>query len=285
MESLNVRAEVDAARTTATSLRLRVDDAVVIHQSNRLAVRLTPCDVLARVARLTDGAAASAEFEIGVARQLTAAGAPVAVLESRAEPRVYARDGFAVTLWRYYEPVSTEDVPAAEYADALARLHAGMRRIDIASPRFTDRVAHAERLVRDQSRTPDLPEVDRAFLAEALRNLSAAVTERRAPEQLLHGEPHPGNVLRTNVGPLFVDLETCCRGPVEFDLAHAPEAVCAHYAGADHGLLGDCRLLAQALVATWRWDREDEFPDGRRMGEGLLATLRGALANRTFDGV
>ena len=22
------------------------------------------------------------------------------------------------------------------------------------------------------------------------------------------------------LGPLFIDLETCCRGPVEFDLAH-----------------------------------------------------------------
>ncbi len=28
-----------------------------------------------------------------------------------------------------------------------------------------------------------------------------------------------------------MDLATCCRGPVEFDLAHAPEEVAEHYEG------------------------------------------------------
>jgi Ser/Thr protein kinase RdoA (MazF antagonist) len=40
---------------------------------------------------------------------------------------------------------------------------------------------------------------------------------------ILHGEPHPGNVLTMENGLLFIDLETRCSGPVEFDLAHAPE--------------------------------------------------------------
>lgn len=39
---------------------------------------------------------------------------------------------------------------------------------------------------------------------------------------MLHGEPHPGNVLATADGLLFVGFETCCRGPVEFDLAQEP---------------------------------------------------------------
>ena len=114
--------------------------------------------------------------------------------------------------------------------------------------------------------------------------LAAAIAKRGAPEQLLHGEPHPGNLIRAKEGPLFVDLETCCGGPVEFDLAHAPEAVSARYPRIDRDLLGDCRLLSLAMVAAWRWDREDEFPDGRRMGEELLGTLRAALAGRPFDG-
>jgi Ser/Thr protein kinase RdoA (MazF antagonist) len=62
-------------------------------------------------------------------------------------------------------------------------------------------------------------------------------------EQLLHGEPHPGNVLGTKTGLLFIDLETCCRGPVEFDPAHVPEDVSKRYAGADADLLGECRVL------------------------------------------
>src|SRR3989304_3431652 len=55
-------------------------------------------------------------------------------------PRVYVRDGFVVTLWTYYEPVSPRDVTPAEYAQALERLHAGMRGIDFTAPHFPDRV-------------------------------------------------------------------------------------------------------------------------------------------------
>jgi hypothetical protein len=28
------------------------------------------------------------------------------------------------------------------------------------------------------------------------------------------------------------------------------------------------------MVAAWRWDRDDLFPDGRRTGHKLLRTLR-----------
>jgi len=70
---------------------------------------------------------------------------------------------------------------------------------------------------------------------------------------------------------LFIDFETCCRGPVEFDLAHVPEAVCEHY----RALTKDCwtsPALVLAMVAAWRWDRGDEFPNGRWFGEEFLRT-------------
>ena len=98
-----------------------------------------------------------------------------------------------------------------------------------------------------------------------------------AAEQLLHGEPHPGNVLGTRHGLRFIDLETCCRGPVEFDLAHAPEAVGEHYPGLDHDLLRACRMLVLAMITTWRWDRDDQFPNGRQLGTEWLGQLRAAL--------
>jgi thiamine kinase-like enzyme len=96
-----------------------------------------------------------------------------------------------------------------------------------------------------------------------LRRLRRAIADRGAAEQLLHGEPHPGNLLRTNTGLLFADLETCCRGPVEFDIAHMPEEVSKHYPGADQELLRECQILMLAMVAAWRWNRDDQFPNGR----------------------
>jgi len=50
--------------------------------------------------------------------------------------------------------------------------------------------------------------------------VGSAIRTATTAEQLLHGEPHPGNVLSTKNGLVFIDLETCCRGPVEFDIAH-----------------------------------------------------------------
>ena len=275
MQASDVPHAVAAARSSASALGLRVDDTVVLHASNRLAVRLLPCDVLARVAYVAHQA--GAEFEVEVARRLAETDSPVAALEPRVEPRVYVRDGFVVTLWTYYEPATPQDVSPADYADALGRLHAGMRQIDVPAPHFTDRVAEAQRLVSDRAHTPKLGEADRELLSNALRELRWAIGQRGAAEQLLHGEPHPGNLLRTKNGLLFADLETCCRGPAEFDIVHAPDEVSKHYPDADQDLLRKCRVLMLAMIATWRWDREDQLPNGRRLGTEWLSQMRAAL--------
>jgi aminoglycoside phosphotransferase (APT) family kinase protein len=175
---VSVLPAVAAARSVVSSLGLVVEDTIVLQESNRITVRLLPCDVLARVSRA-----------------------------GRRAARFLAGD-------------------------------------------------------------------DRDLLASTLRRLRASVGERGRAEQVLHGEPHPGNVLLTRDGPLFIDLETCCRGPVEFDLAHAPEEVGAHYPGADHHLLRDCRLLTLAMVTAWRWDRDDRLPHGRRLAAEWLTRIQ-----------
>jgi Ser/Thr protein kinase RdoA (MazF antagonist) len=164
----------------------------------------------------------------------------------------------------------------AEYAQALERLHTDMRQLDPPAPHFTERVEEAQSIVRDRSQSPELIDADRELLANSLRSLRRAVVDRGADEQLLHGEPHAGNLLRTTSGMRFIDLETCCYGPVEFDIAHAPDAVGDHYALADPLLLRDCRILMLAMVAAWRADRDDDFPNGRAERDALLSQLRAA---------
>ncbi len=264
----------------ASALDLAVDDAVVVHNSNNLAVRLLPCDVLARVAPKGRHVA---QFEIELAERLAETESPVVALERRAAPRAYERDGFVVTLWTYYPSVTPREVAPAPYANALGRLHAGMRKLDVTTPHFTDRVAEAQRLVANRDQTPALADPDRQLLAGALSGLRRTIAERSVAEQLLHGEPHPGNVLNTKNGPVFIDLETCCRGPVEFDLAHVPEEVIEHYPDANRELLGECRGLVLAMVAAWRWDAGDQFPNGRRVGQELISTLRKGPPWPTLD--
>lgn len=271
MKASEVSRALAAATSIVESSGLSVDHASVLQNSNKLALHLLPCDVFARVAHVGHEVA---EFEVELAQSLAESQGPVVALDPRVEPRVYQRDGFAVTLWTYHEPLAHRSVSRAEYASGLERLHNVMRKVDVVAPHFTDRVAEAQHLVANRDHTPALADADRQLLSRTLGSLSGAIGDRGATEQLLHGEPHPGNLLNTKNGLLFIDLETCCRGPVEFDLAHVPENVSAHYPNVDQDLLRDCRGLVLAMVAAWRWDPSDQFPNGQRAAQRLLSALR-----------
>ena len=144
MDASQLPRAVAACTAVAAACGLRADDSAVLHNSNRLAVHLRPCDVLARVApRIRQN---GAEFEVDVARRLVDTDAPLATLDPRVDPRVYEQDDFAVTLWTYYEPMPPADIAPDEYAMALERLHAGMREADLTGdsvPHFLDRVDEA----------------------------------------------------------------------------------------------------------------------------------------------
>ena len=281
MKAADALRAVGAGTSAALSAGLKVDDTAVLQNSNKLAVRLLPCDVLARVASVGDHVL---DFEIELARGLAATGGPVAALAPGVEPRVYESDGFAVTFWTYYPSVA-DLVSPSDYADALGRLHAGMRTLDVVSPHFTDRIAEAEVLLVSRDRTPTLTDADRELLVNTLRSLRQAIADRHAVEQLLHGEPHPGNVLSTRDGLLFIDLETCCRGPVEFDLAHTPEAVGASLPSVHQDLLDDCRGLVLAMIAAWRWNADDTFPNKEWAARAFLEAVRGGPPWVTLDEV
>jgi hypothetical protein len=228
------------------------------------------------------------DLEVEVARRLAETGSPVAELAPRVEPAVHVHDGFAVTLWKYYEPVGSPDIAPAEYAQALVRLHAGLRQLKVRAPHFTDRVAEAQRLIADREETPELLRPDRELLGDVLRRMSTGISGLGTDEQVLHGEPHVGNLLRTREGLLFIDFETCCRGPVEFDIAHGllpdedghmlPSAdVCEQYPGANQDLIDQCRLLIWAMITTWRWQRDDQLPNGRYWRIEGLSQIRATL--------
>jgi hypothetical protein len=266
---------VSRAMASVTSLTgaldLQVNEAVVIHNSNKLALHLMPCDIFARIGLVGQEVAA---LEVRVAQRLAAVGGPVAELDPRIEPRVYEVDGFAVTFWTYYKAVAPGRGSPADYAEALHRLHAGMRSVEVEAPHFMERTAAAERLVTNRAETPALAEGDRHLLLSTLHSARQEIRRRGDGEQLLHGEPHRGNLLQTQGGLLFIDLETCCRGPIEFDVAHVPDEVSAIYSDVDHVLLMECRRLVLAMVAAWRWDVRDDFPNGHQHGRDILGLLR-----------
>src|SRR5438067_1502880 len=101
MQPSEVQRAAAAAMLTASELQLESTNAIVLQNSNRLALRLLRCDLLARVAPVEHQA--GAQFEVELAQRLGQTDSPLGTLEARVEPRVYERDGFVITLWTYYE--------------------------------------------------------------------------------------------------------------------------------------------------------------------------------------
>lgn len=284
MQAAQAGRAVAAARSTALALDLAVDDVVVLNDSNRLVLRLTPCDMVARVAHMTHHAG-SAVREVELVQRLEQTDSPVATLDARVEPRVFVRDGFEIAMWTYFEPVRRV-LPPAEYAYALARLHVGLRKVDVKMPHFMDRIAETQRDVASREITPDLTEADRALLAHTLRDLGASIMDRHAPEQLLHGEPHPWNVIDSDNGPLFIDFENTTQGPVEYDIAWVPDAVSDRYPKADKDLVNECRGLVLAIIAMHRWRVGDQHPSGgRRSGVAFIDAVRAGPPWPALDSV
>jgi Ser/Thr protein kinase RdoA (MazF antagonist) len=58
-----------------------------------------------------------------------------------------------------------------------------------------------------------------AELTRQLEALTPVVFESSLAAQALHGDVSIGNLLRTDSGPLWNDLEDVCTGPVEWDVA------------------------------------------------------------------
>jgi hypothetical protein len=290
LQNAQLRLAIDAAVSTASALGLEVDDALVVNDSNRVVLRLQPCDAVVRVApiayqgigaySLWTDYRARAETEVELVRRLAETDSPVAVLDPRVEPRAYVRDNFAIALWTYFEPMGSEPKPTG-YAHALAQLHSAMRQIDLTTPHFIDRVTDTQRWIASRDITPELTDSDRRLLADTLENLKRSIVDRGAAEQVLHGEPHQWNVLNTKHGPLFIDFENCVRGPVEFDLAWVPEAVSEHYPNADRELLSECRGLVLAIIAAHFWRPDNQHPNS----QGHVEFLDGVRAGPPWPAI
>jgi hypothetical protein len=89
---------------------------------------------------------------------------------------------------------------------------------------------------------------------------------------VLHGGPHSYNVLATPAGLRWIDFETCCRGPLEADLAYLGEAG-TRRAGVDPELLALAGLMLRISVAAICWCDPDRHPRLREAAEYHLASL------------
>jgi aminoglycoside phosphotransferase (APT) family kinase protein len=120
-----------------------------------------------------------------------------------------------------------------------------------------------------------LPADDRSMLRAAFDRYRAHVDAFDYDERTLHGEPHNGNLLATPKGLRWIDLESVCLGPLEWDFAFLDEDATSFFPQVDGELLAHLRVLNSARVAIWCWSRPDR-PELRRHAEFHLERVRQA---------
>jgi len=244
---------------------LGVDEPVVLNDLFSLMVHLRPAPVVARVAtcmpRLRSPIEDWLAREIDVTTYLMEQGAPVAGPSRELPPGPHARDGFTFSFWTYFEPDPERTTTAADSAAMLAELHAVLRSYPGDLPKLA---------VDDIARGLELLDQTDGVVSEAERELLRATAAELRPfldapggaVQPLHGDAHPGNLIATREGLVWIDFEDVCLGPVEWDLASMMDAgVIENDRWADPDVLAQCTRLRALQVALVLIAFHDDFGD------------------------
>lgn len=266
-----MRAAVESGR----HIGLTISDPVLVQETNNTVVWLYPEPVIAKVATRRE-AAEDLQLEHAIAVELFGLDAEIAAPLRGAIPTVHETTGYVVTLWERLVEEPQLQVPEAELAGSLIRLHAALAHTLAVVPSFRLALWRARTALDDDTFMVALSTDDRQFLRRVFDASLRELDQRSFEERRLHGEPHDGNRISTAAGIRWIDFESCCVGPLEWDLAFLPPELDAHFRDVDRELIELLRRLNSARVATWCWGRVG-FAGLRRHGEHHLAILR-ALA-------
>ena len=254
-----------------TAFRIQATEPLLLQETNNTVVWLRPSPVVAKVATRIDSKL-DVRLEHAIASELAALGADIAIPVPDLEPVEHPPTGFVVTLWERLERAEAQ-VSDRSLSHSLATLHAALARTRTKLPSFREELMRARVVLDDDTFMAALAPADRTFLRAVYDAGLAELDGVDLDRQRLHGEAHDGNRILTAQGVRWIDLESCCVGPLEWDLAFQSAEVTAMFSDVDGDLLRRLRRLNSARVATWCWGTA-RFPEMRRHGEFHLHALR-----------
>jgi hypothetical protein len=271
-------------RATAAALRVAaslglggVRQAVILRDWNNTIVWLAPSPIVAKVgtSHFADARLESLERELAVAAHLAARGAPVVSPARDLPPGPHRWHELTVTLWQYVEPAPGAALPPAAIAAAMKSVHEALADFAAHLPHFTLALEDARRLLQPH-RSPALNPDDRHLLLRLVRELEAVVPEDDGiAVQPLHGSPHAANWIASANGPMLLDFETTCVGPIEWDLAVLGDDVLARWPDADRRLIATLGRMRSVCVAAKCWVSPDRAPEVREAAHVHIKLLRG----------
>jgi hypothetical protein len=192
-----------AAQAVAREHGVACDEAVLIAAGSNALVHLKPAPVVARVmtgtAVLHDDVERWLTREVAVGAFLAERAAAVVAPSDLLPPGPHEQDGLWMTMWNFVSHDAQAPPPEPrELGRSLRELHAA--------------------LAGQLRPSPALTRQDIEWLRFRLGALSPAVFESSLPTQALHGDVSMGNLLRTESGLVWNDLEDVCAGPVAWDV-------------------------------------------------------------------
>jgi hypothetical protein len=223
-ESPGEAAVLLAAQAVARDHGVGCDEAVVIAAGSNVLVHLKPGPVVARV--MTGTALLHDDVEQWLAREL-AVGAFVAERSDLVvppsdilPPGPHQQDGLWMTLWKFVPHDAQAPPPEPrELGRSLRRLHAVLADFPGDLALLSETRDWLERLLAELRPSASLTWQDIDWLRFKLDALTPAVFESSLPAHPLHGDASMSNLLRTESGLVWTDLEDVCAGPVAWDLA------------------------------------------------------------------
>jgi Phosphotransferase enzyme family len=272
VQSGEVTSGLQAAIEVAEQFRIDVVDPVILQETNNTVVWLRPHDLVAKVGTRLDRAEALIR-EHQVCTVLLAQGTPVARPLEQTAPIRHDPSGFAVTLWHRVRSDPNVVLDPGAVGRSLQVIHRALEAPSLELPDFREDLVRARRALGDDVAMAEMSPSDLTLLRDGFNDLYELVEDRSFREQPLHGEPHNGNYLATTQGICWLDFESVCRGPLEWDLAFLPDEELSSFGSVDEDLLSLLRTVNSARVATWCWIQA-RFPEMRWHGQHHLSLVK-----------
>jgi hypothetical protein len=283
---------IAAAQDVAREHGVACDQAVPIAAGSNVLVHLKPAPVVARVmtgtAHLHDDPERWLAREMAVGTFLAERTDLVVPPTDVLPPGPHERDGLWMTLWEFVSHDDQARPPApGELGRSLRELHAALADFRGELAPLSEIRDWLERLLAALRASPPLTRRDIEWLRLELDALTPLVFESSLPAQALHGDASISNLLRTDRGILWNDLEDVCAGPVAWDVAGLMASARVRGHGAEFieellaaygepGVEGlETFLDAHVLYdAVWQAFEARRRPRARKRAAASLALLR-----------
>ena len=286
---------IAAAQAVARQYEVICDGAVALTGGSNVLVHLRPSPVVARVMTGTSMLHEDTERwlarEVAVAVFLAQRTDEVVAPSDLLPPGPHEQDGLWMTMWTFVPHDPQAQMPeAGQLGRSLRDLHAALAGFQGDLAPVSEIRDWLGRLLTELRPSDSLTREDIEWLGMTLDALTPAVFESSLPAQALHGDVAVSNLLHTDSGLVWNDLEDVCVGPVAWDLAGLVSSVRARAQSAafveelvaaygepvaDLGPFLEAHALYDVI---WQASAGPDRPHAMKRAAASLALLRAARA-------